>query len=181
MPTLIFESFYIRTLILNLTGAPVKVRPSEHSEPFLVEAYQKSINFRVPGELDTNGNVHSVWQPPDHVPRPLALHPVRMEGCPHIESIVIWLLPPDDGVWPNKPWHQFNGTPAMQRRLSDQYPLVAKNGITFRDFRHRVTCFGLLMEWAYIKARQSAALQAEHFTGEVAAAWIPNGIFKEGT
>ena len=178
MPTLIYESFYIRTLILNLTEAAVKVRPSEHSESFLLAAYEKSFNFRVPGELDTNGNVHSVWQPPDHVPRPFAMHPVRMEGCPHIMSIVIWLLPPDDGIWPNKPWHKFNSLPIMERKPKCRYPNVARTGITFPDFEHRDQCFRLLMEWCAARAMHRGILPQAHFPLEILGTWTPD---QEGT
>jgi len=149
MPNLIFESFYIKTLAINATGIPQNVKPARQSPPFVLESYQQSVKFRVSGELDTLGNIHSVYTPDYQGLK--AVHPVRLEGCPHIIQIVLWILPIDAKDPHPRPWETFNATPAMQQLAAHQYPKIRQGGITFKHYEDRDKCFSLLKEWIVAK------------------------------
>lgn len=175
MPNLIFESFYVKTLVINATGVPRQVQTSKHYAPFIIESYQQDHNFKVSGELDTNGNVHSVFTA--GLTGLNALHAVRFEGCPHIVQIVLWLLPIDADDPRPRPWETFNATPAMQRLAAHQwnflYPKISQGGITFKDIAARDKCFSLLKEWAVAKWTGYPFDPAPRFTQEVLGDWKP--------
>lgn len=171
MPNLIFESFYIKTLVINATGMPRQVQTSKHYAPFTIESYENGHNFKVTGELDTNGNVHSVYTAG---PTGLnALHPVRFEGCPHILQIVFWLLPIDPTEPRPRPWETFNATPAMQRRPAYQYPKIQNGGITFKNYERRDNCFSFLREWAVASWTGYPFDPDDRYTQEVLGDWTP--------
>lgn len=153
MPALIFEQFYMKVLIINMTRKVQKLFFTNGTE-LTIEAYLQCGNFRVSGELDTLGNIHAVYgigpiiAPEQSETNIRVFHQVGFEGVPHVTMGILWLL--DKTASKEPPWDRFNVTMDLRHLEDLSYPIARKGFIKFRDLAHQSWCLTHLKGWACV-------------------------------
>jgi len=142
MPALIIEQFYMPILLLNTYGFDLVLKTARGLE-VRVCPWANTRNLRVQGQIDTSGNIHSVWSfEPILYPPIVRLHPVKFDGDPHYHMAIAWLVPPkeDSLGYQMRPWEEFN--------LSNQEYYNIRFGVVhLRDLHHRTSLLQRLKRW----------------------------------